>query len=90
MRIGKLENNQLISSFTVVYGLINTTIFIGENWISNPTVEQMESIGYKSIIEGIERVPQEGYYLSPIYTEDACDIIISFEELVIPISPTAL
>ena len=88
MRIGKLnEQNQLISSFTVVDGLINTTIFIGDNWVSNPTVKQMESIGYKPINDGVIPTPQDGYYILSTYSETEIEILVSYSEVVIPPNP---
>ena len=87
MRIGKLENNQLIDSLNVIDGLVNCTKFIGDNWVSNPTVEQMATIGYKPINDGVMPTPQEGYYIQSSYSENESEIIVSYSEVVIPPNP---
>ena len=87
MRIGILENNYLISSFQVVAGLINTTIFIGENWVSNPTIEQMATLGYKTIVEGSHKEPVDGYYESETFSEVSGVIFSAYELIAIPVNP---
>lgn len=79
MRIGKLENNQLIDSLSVIDGLINCTKFIGENWVSNPTIEQMAGIGYKPMVESTMPLEQEGLYITEIYSENETEILINYE-----------
>jgi hypothetical protein len=78
MRIGKLQDNQLISSYEIVGGLINTTLFIVDRWVSNPTVEQMEEIGYKQLNESAKQICPDGYYLQEIYTENDTEILVSY------------
>ena len=90
MRIGKLENNQLIDSLNVIDGLVNCTKFIGDNWVSNPTIEQMATIGYKHINEGTIPIPQEGYYVLSTYSENESEIIVSYSEVIIPPNPFQL
>ena len=87
MRIGILENNYLISSFNVVDGLINTTIFIGENWVSNPTIEQMATLGYMTIVEGSHKEPVDGYYENETFSEVNGVIFSAYELIAIPINP---
>lgn len=87
MRIGKLENTQLIDSLNVIDGLVNCTKFIGDNWVSNPTIEQMGTIGYKTINDGVIPIPQEGYYILSTYSENESEILVSYSEVVIPPNP---
>ena len=86
MRIGILENNYLIRSFNVIDGLINTTIFISENWVSNPTIEQMATLGYKTIVDGIHQEPMEGYYESETFSEIDGIIYAAYELTANPIN----
>lgn len=90
MRIGILENNYLISSFNVVNGLINTTIFIGENWVSNPTIEHMATLGYMTIVEGSHKEPVDGYYESETFSEVSGVIFSAYELIAIPVNPLGL
>jgi hypothetical protein len=78
MRIGKLQDSQLISQYQVIDGLVNITIFIGERWVSNPTVEQMEEIGYKQLNESAKPICPDGYYLQESYTETETEILVSY------------
>ena len=78
MRIGKLQYNQLISSYEVVGDLINSTIYIVDKWVSNPTVEQMGTIGYKPLNESAKPTCTDGYYLQESYTENDTEILVSY------------
>ena len=81
MRIGKLENNQLIGLFDVVDNLINTTVFIVDRWVSNPTVEQMGTIGYKPLNESAKPTCPDGYYLQESYIETDTEILVSYTQV---------
>jgi hypothetical protein len=91
MRIGKLnENSQLISSYEVIGGLINITIKIGESWVSNPTIEQMATLGYMTIVEGSHKEPVDGYYESETFSEVSGVIFSAYELIAIPVNPLGL
>ncbi len=79
MRIGKLQDSQLISSYEVVGGLINITIKIDGRDVSNPTVGQMITFfGYKPLNESAKHICPDGYYLQESYTENDTEIIVSY------------
>jgi hypothetical protein len=78
MRIGKLQESQLISSYEVIGDVINVTIFIGERWVSNPTLEQMAEIGYKPMNESSKPICPDGYYLEESYIETENEILVSY------------
>jgi hypothetical protein len=79
MRIGTLNSeNQLICLFEVVDNLINSTQFIVDRWVSNPTVEQMATIGYKPLNESAKPICIEGYYLQESYVDNGSEILVSY------------
>jgi len=78
MKIGKLQDSQLISSYEVVGGLINATLFIVDRWVSNPTIEQMAEIWYKPLNESAKPICPDGFYLQESYAENDTEILVSY------------
>ncbi len=88
MRIGKLNSeNQLIGLFEVVDGLVNSTQFIVDRCVSNPTIEQMGEIGYKLLNESAKPTCPDGYYLQESYTDNGTEILVSYTQVEIPSNP---
>jgi hypothetical protein len=83
MEYGKLINGNLTSP--------DATMAIENNWVSNPTDEQLMSIGYKVV----NRTEQPTYniatqYLTPIYNEDTTTITVNYQVKDAPIQLSKL
>lgn len=66
MTHAKLENGKL------TYFTVGETMMIGETLVTNPSIEQIESIGYKEIIhaDGDRGIVEDGNYIiieTPVY-----------------------
>ena len=89
MRIATLENGQLTSQYEVQDGgLINATLKINGGWVSNPSVEDMKSIGYKKVNEGVMPEYQVGFYIQESYVYGGEEIMVNYVQMVVvPFNP---
>ena len=76
MKIGKLENDQLLYAESVMK--------IGNNWVANPTDEMLISDGYKEVVSNPYPEIIEGFRIEELITE-ADVITISYNLIELPI-----
>lgn len=82
MKIGKLIDGKLQAITLIQSGdrlVYNATIEVDGEWVSNPTYEHMELLGYKPVNESEKPELAENEYTVETYIEIESQIVVSYE-----------